>query len=74
MAVYVHIKVMAFIYCSNILRCFFNCTNSLVSSEVAIYPDHSVGNNLEKNQRTWYCSELILDHLTMLFQLEHLVV
>jgi hypothetical protein len=66
MFVYVHIQIMAFIYCSNILRCCFNFTASLVSSEAEMYPDHSVGNNVEKRQRTWYCPELILDHLTML--------
>ena len=67
MAVYVHIQIMAFIYCSNILRCCINCTASLVSSEAEIYPDLSVANHLGENQRTWHCSELILGHLTMLF-------
>jgi hypothetical protein len=48
MAVYVHIQIMAFVYCSNILRCCINCTASIVSSEAEIYPDFSVGNDLEK--------------------------
>jgi len=48
MAVYVHIQIMVFIYCSNILRCYINCTASLVSSEVEIYPDLSVNNDFKK--------------------------
>jgi hypothetical protein len=76
MAVYVLIQIMAFIYCSNILRCCMNCTASIASSAAEIYPALSVGNDLGEKEikEPGHCPELILGHLTMLFQLQLSVV
>ena len=47
----VHIQIMAFIYCSNILRCCINFTVSIVSSEVEMYPNLRVANDFKKKSK-----------------------